>query len=353
MLTKDRLKKHALACGADLVGITSTERLRELPKEMNPLSIFPGAKSVVVLGYRIFRGCFRGIEEGTWWTSYNLMGYSGIRWVFQPVTMWNFTGLLEDAGYEAIPVVDNFPWSNLDGIDEDLVGQDFLNVNRTMYGNPGKYAGKWSKPVSPEKPAPDVFLPMKLLAFAAGLGNIGHSGMFLTPEFGPRQKFSCVITDAPLEPDPLCQEEICDRCMKCVKECPAGAISEKEKVSVRIAGRRVEWARVDFRKCSVSFYGGTKKYNPFIVSAEDEKGFGRQPYTESMNYKIPPILWDARGIEGQRGCQVACFTHLEEKGRLGNRFKKPFRRREKPWEMKEAKKGPGAKPRKRGIPVDE
>jgi len=351
MLTEKRIKEHAIACGADIVGITSTQRLKDLPKEMNPFSIFPEAKSIIVLGYRIFRGCYRGIEEGTWWTAYNLMGYNGIRWVFQPVTMWTFTKIFEDEGYEAIPVVDNFPWSNLDNLAPDAMGSDFINVNPTMYGNMKKYKGTWSKPVSPGKPAPDVFLPFKALAYAAGLGEIGYSGSFLTPEFGPRQKFSCIITDMELEPDPLYKGKLCDNCMLCVKECPSGAISAKKKVSLTVAGRKLEWAEVDFKKCSVSFYGGDKEYNPFMVSKEDEKGFTKQPYTESMKYKLPPTQWDGRGIGGGRGCQMACFMHLEEQGKLTNRFKNEFRRK-KPWTMKDGLKKTTVKSAKKEVKID-
>lgn len=352
MLTEKKIKEHAIACGADIVGITSVQRLKDLPKEMNPLSIFPEAKSIIVMGYRIFRGCYRGIEEGTWWTAYSLMGYNGIRWVFQPVTMWTFTKMLEDEGYEAIPVVDNFPWSNIDNLNPDMMGADFINVNPTMYGNIKKYRGKWSKPVSPEKPAPDVFLPFKALAYAAGLGEIGHSGAFLTPEFGPRQKFSCVITDMELEPDPIYTGRLCDNCGLCVKECPSGAISAKKKVSLTVAGKKLEWASVNFKKCSISFHGGDKKYNPFMVTKEDEKEFTKQPYTESMKYKLSPVLWDGRGISGGRGCEMACFMHLEEQGKLKNQFRNKFRRKQA-WVLKSQLQEGRFKPKRKNIKIDE
>ena len=156
--------------------------------------------------------------------------------------------------------------------------------------------------------------------------------MFLTPEFGRRQMFAAVITDAPLEPDPLFEGKLCDKCMICVKECPAHAISETEKVKISVAGKNLEWAKLDFKKCSVAFHGGIKEYNPFMVSAEDEKGFTQQPYTKSMKYKLGPHLWYGRGIGGMRGCQIACMIHLEEQGKIKNSFKKPFRKR-KPWKV--------------------
>ncbi len=333
MIRAKEVKEYAKQCGADIVGITSMDRFEGLPKEMDPRQIFPEAKSMIVLGFRIFRGVFRGIEEGTWFGTYSVMGYNGIRWVFQPVTMWQFTKIIENEGHEAIPIVDNFPWSNIDNLNPDFIGQDFINVNRTMYGEPEKWAKKWSKPVLQDKPAPDIFVPMKICAYCAGLGEIGYSGMFLTPEFGPRQMFSCVITDLELEPDPVFAGGLCDRCMLCVKECPAHAISEKEKVKINVGGKDLEWAKLDFKKCSVSFFGGAKEFNPFMVTEEDEKGFTQQPYTKSMNYKLDPHMWDGRGVEGMRGCQIACFIHLEEQKKLKNIFKRPFRTKE-PWKIK-------------------
>ncbi|MBU0477840.1 hypothetical protein KKC91_04650 [bacterium] len=327
MLTKNDVKKCARKCGADLVGITSMDRFEGLPKQMDPRYIFPDAKSMIVIGFRIFRGVFRGIEEGTFFNPYSFMGYEGTRWVFAPVTLWNFTKLLENEGYEAVPIPDNFPWSNIDNLDPDNIGQEFINVNPSAFG---KTDGKWSKPVSPEKPAPDIFFQLKIAGVCAGLGEIGYSGMFLSPEFGPRQMLAAIITDAPLDPDPLFKGKLCDMCMACVKECPANAISETQKVKIRVAGKDIEWAKLDFKKCSVAFHGGVKEYNPFMVTPEDKEGFNQQPYTESMKYKLSPVHWYGRGLGGMRGCQIACMIHLEQKGKLKNVFKTPFRKG-KPW----------------------
>ena len=334
MLTSEKIKEMAKEAGADIVGIASMDRFEGLPKEMDPRQIFPEAKSMIVLGFRILRGCFRGIEEGTWFTAFSLMGYSGIRWVFQPICLWKFTKIIENEGYEAVPIVDNFPWTNIDNLNPDFIGQDFINVNRTMYGESEKYKGKWSKPVSVEKPAPDIFIPMKICAYLAGLGEIGYSGMFLTPEFGPRQRLAAIITDAPLEPDPLVEPgTICDRCMECVKACSVGAIphiKENKVVRVKIAGKEIEWADIDIKKCLVGFMYPPKKYNPFIVTEEDERMFDIEKGYKVQKYKVPPIYFYARALEGARGCIRACMIHLEKRGKIKSKFKEPFRKR-KPW----------------------
>lgn len=323
MLTAETVKEHAKACGADIAGITSMDRFEGLPQNMDPRAICPEAKSMVVLGYRIFRGVFRGMAEGTFFTAANLMGFAGTRWVFQPVSLWNFTKILEDAGYESMPIPDNFPWSNIEGLDPDEMGQGFIDVNPSAYGKPDE---TWSQPAAPGRAAPDAFFQLRIAAFCAGLGEIGYSGMFLTPQFGPRQMFAAVLTDAELEPDPLYEGELCDHCMECVERCSGCAISGADTVKLTVAGRQLEWGRLDFAKCSVAYHGGVKDENPFMVTEGDEEGFNRQPYPEAQRYKLGPILWNGRALGGMQGCQIACMQHLEGQGKLSNTFREPFTR---------------------------
>lgn len=323
MLTSTMVKSHALRSGADIVGIASADRFAELPARYNPLSAFPEAKSVVVLGFRLFRGLYRGMKAGTQYASFSMMGYAGNKWVFQPVTLWRFCTIFEDAGYEASPIPDNFPWSNLDGINPDEMGQDFIDVNPSFYG---KDSANFSRPVKDDgRPAPDIYFQMRLAAYCAGLGEVGDSGVFLTPEFGPRQMFAVVLTDAELDPDPLYAGGLCDHCGLCVAKCPGCAISATEKVSVKIAGRELSWNKLDFAKCSVAYHGGGEKsHNPFMVTEKDQVGFNQQPYTAARNYKLPPILWSGRALGGMEGCHQACMAHLEERGVLKNTFNKAF-----------------------------
>ena len=64
-MTAQDIKTAAREFGADLVGIASTALLRDLPAEDNPLSIFPQAKAVIVIGRKVLRGALRGVEQGT------------------------------------------------------------------------------------------------------------------------------------------------------------------------------------------------------------------------------------------------------------------------------------------------
>jgi len=70
-------------------------------------------------------------------------------------------------------------------------------------------------------PQPDVFIHFRIAAYICGMGEIGWSKVFLTPQFGPRQRFAFILTDAPLTPDPLMEPgTLCDRCKLCVRRLP-------------------------------------------------------------------------------------------------------------------------------------
>ena len=110
-MTSQEVKKFGKECGADLVGIGNIERFEGAPKQCDPRHIMPEAKSIVVLGFRIFRGLLRGIEEGTFFQNYSSLGYAAINQIQQPMTLWKFCQGIEDCGYEALPIHNSFEWS--------------------------------------------------------------------------------------------------------------------------------------------------------------------------------------------------------------------------------------------------
>ncbi|MFW9929588.1 MAG: 4Fe-4S dicluster domain-containing protein, partial [Candidatus Thorarchaeota archaeon] len=66
---------------------------------------------------------------------------------------------------------------------------------------------------------------------AAGLGVMGRNGLIITPEFGPRQRWSIITTDAEIQNslsrnfDEL--KEFCESCGLCVRKCKGNAVYEK------------------------------------------------------------------------------------------------------------------------------
>lgn len=64
----------------------------------------------------------------------------------------------------------------------------------------------------------------KTAANIAGLGFIGKSGLFITSEFGPRVRFTTVLTSLKL-PSGKMRENACNDCTACVRACPCGALT--------------------------------------------------------------------------------------------------------------------------------
>jgi len=65
--------------------------------------------------------------------------------------------------------------------------------------------------------------PHKTAATRAGLGWIGKTALFVSPEFGPRVRLATVFTDLTLPPGEPVDDGRCGACRRCVDACPAGA----------------------------------------------------------------------------------------------------------------------------------
>ena len=326
-LTKEKIREMGYKLGLDLVGFANIERFKNAPERMHPASVFPEAKTVIVVGKRILRGGWRGIEEGTNWISYTYFDYHGLlNSFFIQEPLYNLSCFIEDYGYEAVPMYSGVP-----------------------------EAQPPIKPLRKNQPPPDVFLAIRIAATAAGLGEIGWSKVFLTEKFGPRQRLHAIITDLEVEPDPLVKPgSICKRCMECVKDCPSGAIphiKEGKKVSIKIENYTYEWADIHLGKCTLSYHGGDSRVSPFIH--KDFPGWNidarKQDFSEEAAYKFCWTLstgewrkteefpsgyiieghkmiqkWGvggSYGVGGSRGCMRSCFNFLEKKGVIEQRFK--------------------------------
>jgi len=313
MLTGEKVKAYARALGASSVGIASMDRFEGAPLQMDPRQIMPEAKSLIAMAFRVMRGSLRGIEEGTFFSNYAAMGYGGLTYLYIPLTVINLSKYIEDRGYEAIPIGHQHEWRAVDG--------------------EGNLRGNVSRSVAPGRACPDVMTHLRIAAYLAGLGEIGYSKVFLTPQFGPRQRIGIVLTEAELEPDPIYEgPKLCNRCMACVKECPGKAISAEKTVKVTLAGHEVEWGELDCAACDIAFRGGQ------IAESDDEPQYmedlyghriTRSPYTPF--YRKPRNLYNTgQAVCGGRGCLRACMVSLENRDVLQNKFEKPFRR-QKPW----------------------
>ncbi len=313
MITSQDIKAAAKRMGADIVGIGSIDRWSTAPIQMDPKQIMPKAKSVIALGFRVLRGSLRGIEEGTFFSNYSAMGYGGITYLFMPMTVVNLSKMIEDAGYEAVPMGHQSDWRAIDNL--------------------GYLKKDYSRPVAPGKAAPDVMISMRIAGFLCGLGEIGYSKMLLTPEFGPRVRVGIIITELELEPDPIMEPgTLCNRCMACVRECPGGCIPKDRTIKENVGGYELEWADVDMDKCDKTFVGAEQveegKTGDYLEYSDQYKASSISPF-----YKKPRVVYNSgQAVCGAKGCTRACMISLESRGVLKNKFENPFRT-SKPWSV--------------------
>lgn len=314
MLDAQAIKQYAMEFGADVVGIASMDRFEGAPKQMDIRYAMPEAKSLIVMGFRIMRGSLRGVEEGTFFTNYSAMGYGFINYQVFPMTCRQLARVIENEGYEAMPVGYHFNWGAIN------------NTDGTPRKSPN--GGPWSRPVREGLPAPDIYASVRIAAYLAGLGEIGYSKVFLNPIYGPRMRYAMVLTELPLEPDPIMEPgTLCNRCLACARECPGSAISAEETVKVRLGGYDVEWGKLDPHRCNEAFRGADRapegQKGDYLTGSDQF-----QPSAISPFYQKPyNIFGTGQAICGGRGCIRACMINLEKRGVLQNKFRQEFRRR--------------------------
>jgi epoxyqueuosine reductase QueG len=208
----EALREFAKKKGADLVGFASVERFSVAPERYRPGYYVDDAKSVISIGMRMTKAEVNALRLRKSVFSYqhfsNSLLYGKVDTIGYEVSRF-----LEDRGFTAYPFPANSPKDAYDSI------ADFSH---------------------------------KHAAVAAGLGEIGWSYLFLSPQFGPRQIITSVVTDALLRPDPILEDALCKptECgFKCVRVCPVGAISDKESYSFEMGERRFEHGKHSRERC--------------------------------------------------------------------------------------------------------
>lgn len=356
MLTKEMIKTIALESGADDVGFGDLSLFDGAPPDMDPRYIYPGAKSMIGLLFRMPRGVQRGIEEGTQFYQYPSLAYGGINEVFAPVVLYEVGKLIEDNGYEAV-VYRN---TGARGKVSDMTGEEGNTLSpeeqvefdkeRSSEKTPHHRNVQFTRPVESDMRAPDLQFHFRVAGVVCGLGEIGWSKMFLSPKFGPMVRLVFILTDAPLEPDPMYSgEPLCKKCMACAVECPGDCIStDKTKTNkIYFGDKLVEWAEYDPWKCYVFYTYPGRKHDPFVptkVFEEHKDGKlallegGDVESGEEESLKVYETLenyfptWMGYNMAKCGGCIGACVNMLEKRGCLKDKFKEPFRKNKK-WTL--------------------
>jgi epoxyqueuosine reductase QueG len=176
-----------------LVGVADVRRWESppfrpwMPEEFYPQSIFPEARSVIVIGLPI---SLPVLETSP--SIYYRELYTTVNALLDQYT-YRLSNFLSELGHPSI-----------------FVPRDGYFGIKALLKNPM------------------AFFSVRHAAFLAGLGSFGVNNMLLTPEYGPRVRFGAVFTQAALPSDPMQEEMLCNRCMRCVRMCPAGALDEED-----------------------------------------------------------------------------------------------------------------------------
>jgi len=268
---KENILEFAKKDGIDLIGFADRSRFADVEDQHNPFAIFPEGKTVIMIGKRICRGSLRGIEEGTNFGDYQLFGKNWLEDEFLALSAYNLTNFIESNGWEAVP----------------------------LFPNPSEL-GPSGVAVAEGRPAPNVYPDFDYAAVACGLCTISYNRIPFSKEFGSRQRFHMIITDAELESSPLMEEQPCSACRSCADACPLGAISKEETEEIEICGKKFTVGKIDYAKCNLCQNGAVA--NRFDPACKPDR--------------VAAL------------CNRTCICGLEERGALSNAFENPFRTRE-------------------------
>lgn len=179
MKLTDELKAYAVQLGADLVGIADLERLKGI--ETIPDNLLHPFSKAMVIAHQLSPEVFEQIEvEPTPLYSHQ---YAAVNQLLDHMNLLLQSKILK-MGYTALAI----PASQT--LDRE----------------------RWLGHIS-----------TKAVAKAAGLGWQGKSLLLVTPQYGPRVRIACLLTNAPLAPD-LILPNRCGSCTRCKEACPAQAI---------------------------------------------------------------------------------------------------------------------------------
>ncbi len=301
---ENKIISTAKKCEADIIGFAPAERF---DRDNNIFKLLPETKTVIGLAFRIPRGAYRGIEEGSTYYQYTTMAVENMEETIMPMAQLRVACELEEQGYLALPQRRH----------QQIMAQENSTNPEVAYDS--IYRGM------------DKELQMDFLdaAVKCGLGEKGLHGALLTDEFGPMVSYCFVLTDAKLPPAEVYRPHLCDGCGKCIAACPGGAIDND--------------GNVDPWQCAVYYNGANGTKNPFMPP-DAFKEFdnrleiiaGKAKVTPETARKILDNIYFYPSAQHAyqcsicgRACDIDCYVHLEEKGVLTKKFKTPFRKREK------------------------
>lgn len=187
---KKNIRKFVLEMGVDDVGFITVQDYLS-PRSPKIETIFPEAKSIIVMVYRELSNCESSNMQIAMNGRLDLMEFS------------------RSCNYKLAKFIER----NLQGKAMTISASYPLEMSHKTSGSIG-----------------DVSL--RHAAVSAGLGTFGRHNLVIHPEFGTRVIFSAVLCNLDLASDGVIEKELCTGCNTCIQECPAGALNEEGKTSI-------------------------------------------------------------------------------------------------------------------------
>ena len=305
---RDKIIEIAKQNGADVVGFAPVGRFKS---DDAIFKIMPETKTVIGIGFRILRGIYRGIEEGSTYYQYTTMAVENMEETVMPMAQLKVAMELESNGYIALPQRRH----------QQIMAENDSTNPEVAYD--AVYRGKTR----------EIQMDFLDAAVKCGLGEKGFHGALLNDDFGPMIRYCFILTDAEFAESPMYEPHLCDKCGKCKNACPGNAISDS--------------GSVDPWQCTVYYNGANGTKNPFmppdafadfdnrleIIAGEANINKDTAKKILDHIYFYPPAQHAYQCSICGRACDVACYIHLEEKGVLKRKFKTPFRKRPE-WNFK-------------------
>lgn len=176
--------------GVDLIGFANAntwDEFKDVPENYRPKSIWPMTKTVIVLGLQMPLPMVETTPSAVHMELYNTSNRELDRLAY------GLTRYLNRKGFASI----FFP--------RDAYGNIRILINHPVAAFAHIFAAKY-----------------------AGLGTIGLNHTILTPQFGPRVRFVSIFTSVELPADSMFEQNLCTRCLACVKCCPVNALKARE-----------------------------------------------------------------------------------------------------------------------------
>jgi epoxyqueuosine reductase QueG len=299
---RDKIIEIAKKNGADIIGFAPADRF---DKNDPIFQIMPETKTVIGLAFRVLRGIYRGIEEGSTYYQYTTMAVENMEETIMPMAQLKVAMMMEEEGYLALPQRRH----------QQIMAEENSTNPEVAYD--AVYRGRKA----------EVQMNFLDAAVKCGLGEKGLHNTLLTDEFGPMVRYCFILTDAELFATDIVEPHLCDKCGQCIKACPGHAIDAE--------------GNVDPWQCAVYYNGANGTKNPFmpfdafagmenrleIIAGEADVTPETAKKILDKIYFYPPAQHAYQCSICGRACDMACYIHLEEKDLLTKKFRTPFRKR--------------------------